>query len=357
MTRAKTLKLLKCRKNVMRLEDMGFRKMKTKLNLTENEQMPNNISLSVLLVTYNHRDYIEAALESVLMQEININFEIVIADDASTDDTRVVAENYLKSHGFKNYRFLEFGKNLGITKNYQRSFYSISSDYVAIIEGDDFWVCRDKLAKQVKYLDENRFAVGCANNYYVKLEGQGTWYPRHPIVDGGFTLLSGAELIADNLIGNFSTCMYRTSALKTIPSELFENRSYDWIINITLMVQGPIIFLHQIMSVYRVHSKGAWSGMSEVEKLKSQLEQIPLYNHLSGKVFDNAWTQLSDSLSLRIDNIENGNLPKPVPYKRNFLSKVFTKLYIFAPKPILNLIKTITPARIRNRIRNVSNAK
>src|SRR5256885_224442 len=96
--------------------------------------------LSVLVTVYNHEKYIAEALDSILNQKVNFEFEIVIADDVSTDSTKSIIEKYAKEHPHRNIRILKSEKNLGITKNLQRGLQSCQGEYIAILEGDDYWI-------------------------------------------------------------------------------------------------------------------------------------------------------------------------------------------------------------------------
>lgn len=256
---------------------------------------PPTIKLAVLLVTYNHEKYILKALDSILYQDIDLDFEIVIADDASQDRTRDIIKEYLDKVGKKNYRFLDFSKNIGITKNYQRAFYACDAEYIAVLEGDDYWVNTGKLRMQLNYLHMHRECVGASTNYFVSIEERAEFYPRVEI-SPRWSYIDARSLIRDNLIGNFSTCMYRAKALRTLPAKLFDGESYDWIVNISLMKYGLIGFYNEPMSVYRVHLNGTWSRMSDVERVDSQLGALARFDEITGFVFKEDFQKLREHL-------------------------------------------------------------
>ena len=241
-------------------------------------------TLTVVLVTYNHERYIRQALDGLVMQRVPFDIEIVVADDGSTDETREIIREYMQRVSGFNVRFLDWSQNLGVTRNYRRAFLACSTEYVAVLEGDDYWVNPDKLAIQLEYLDKHRECVACANNYFVYYEDKLQFTARAAINEDS-SYADARSLIHDNLIGNFSTCMYRSAALRTIPPQVFETRSYDWIVNICLSRYGLIGFLHQAMSVYRVHGNGAWSMMTDVERVAAQLSQISEYDRLTDRAF------------------------------------------------------------------------
>src|SRR6266702_1500393 len=120
------------------------------------------MKLSVLMITYNHEKYIAQALDSVLMQEVDSNYEIVIGEDCSTDNTRKIVLDYQRKYPNK-IRALLPDKNLGMLWNFVATYEACQGKYVAILEGDDYWSSPVKLQKQVDFLDKNTGCVVCCH--------------------------------------------------------------------------------------------------------------------------------------------------------------------------------------------------
>lgn len=259
--------------------------------------------LSILLVTYNHEDYIHQAMRSILSQTVAGPVELVIADDSSSDRTREIIRSYENVDPRFNFKYLDFYPNRGITKNYQRGFAACSGSYVAVMEGDDYWCSPYKLQRQSDFLDAQLQCDLCSVNYFVFEEARCQFTPRIPI-GSGHRFVGARDLIADNLVGNFSTCMYRKTALDALPSRLFDIKSYDWIVNICVARHSLIGFLEEPMSVYRLHAGGTWTQASDTDKLRLQLELIPVYSKLTEDVFkpefDEHASRLSRTTALRI---------------------------------------------------------
>ncbi|AUV00539.1 glycosyltransferase [Phytobacter ursingii] len=255
--------------------------------------------LSVLLVTYNHSKYIRQALDSVFMQDYDGPIELVIGDDKSSDDTIDIIKEYQNRDTRFTFKFLENEHNFGTTKNYQRCFPACSGEYIAIIEGDDYWTAPDKLTCLATFLNQHRECSMVSHNYFVFLEGEKRFYPRLPIGES-FIYHSARDLIADNIIGNFSTCMYRKSELLKLPPRLFDVKSYDWIINIMLGTNALLAFINKPMSVYRVHSNGVWSSATFIEQHQQRLDIIPVYDELTDKHFEKEFINLSAHLEKEI---------------------------------------------------------
>jgi glycosyltransferase involved in cell wall biosynthesis len=116
------------------------------------------MKLSVGILTYNQAQYIRQCLDAVLMQEVDFDYEIVIGDDASTDGTIAILEEYArkcKVYGVrcKEIRVIKSEKNEGISMNYKKVLSACTGDYIALCEGDDYWTDPRKLQVQVDFLD------------------------------------------------------------------------------------------------------------------------------------------------------------------------------------------------------------
>lgn len=112
----------------------------------------NNVKVSVMVLAYNHGKYIREALESMVTQQTNFKYEIVIGEDCSTDDTRQIIMEYYKKYPGLIVPLLR-KKNLGATRNLASTLRHCSGEYVAFMECDDFWIDSLKLQKQADFLD------------------------------------------------------------------------------------------------------------------------------------------------------------------------------------------------------------
>jgi glycosyltransferase involved in cell wall biosynthesis len=116
--------------------------------------------VSVAVITYNHEKYIRQALDSILMQNVDFSFEVIIGDDCSTDQTAEIIKKYQQRypHIIKpTFR----SENIGATKNWYYSFLKCAGKYVAILDGDDFWTDKEKLKKQTDFLEKNKTYIAC----------------------------------------------------------------------------------------------------------------------------------------------------------------------------------------------------
>src|SRR5437762_2491810 len=123
----------------------------------------NEMEVSVLLTTYNHEKYIAQALDSVLMQETNFDFELVILEDCSTDSTRDIVLAYQKKHPRK-IRLRLAKRNVHSNKPFAEEFQAAPSPYIAMLDGDDYWSSPAKLQKQVEFLKVHPDYMLCFHN-------------------------------------------------------------------------------------------------------------------------------------------------------------------------------------------------
>ncbi|QZN84777.1 glycosyltransferase [Cellulomonas sp. C5510] len=245
--------------------------------------------ISVLLVTYNHEEYILEALDSIAMQRTERSVEVVVADDSSTDSTRSLVEAWALRHPDVALRVLDAEPRLGITSNYWRGFRSCRGAYVAVLEGDDRWLASDKLELQAAALDSRAdlAMVACRVVLYDTEARNGQVLPLIGF-DRHLTVLSDDEIARANWFATFSACMYRRTALWRISPAVFEVTSFDWAINMAVTEFGDAALLPQAMTMYRTHSGGHWSGKSEIDRLEQIHGLIPTYMDLFGRRLNRA---------------------------------------------------------------------
>jgi len=124
----------------------------------------NEIAVSVICVTYNHEKYIREALDSILMQNTEFDFEILIGEDCSTDGTRDILKEYEKKHPGRFCMYYR-EKNLGATKNEYELFMNAKGKYIAALELDDIWTDPAKLQKQYDFLEAHEEYIGVAHDF------------------------------------------------------------------------------------------------------------------------------------------------------------------------------------------------
>ena len=308
-------------------------------------------AISVLLVSYNHENHIRQALDALFGQIFDGSIELVVADDKSTDNTLSTIREYEGRDSRFTFIYLDYSKNLGITKNYKRGFATCTSEYVAVLEGDDYWVSPHKLSRQSEFLSAHWEADVCSVNYFVYEEDRAQFTPRVPIANG-HRFITARELIADNIVGNFSTCMYRRVALSRLPDAMFDIKSYDWITHIVLARTSLIGFIEEPMSVYRLHSSGVWTQTPHIEKLTVQLELLPAYDALTEHVFHDDFELLSSRLRHAITASQIGHAAELVSQP---VVRAVPVLISYLPPIVIVVFKSLIPVPLKNFIVRVVN--
>lgn len=116
-------------------------------------------AVSVIVLTYNHKDYIKQCLENILNQKTSYFFEILIGDDASTDGTSKIVEEYAQCHPDIVRAFIR-AENMGPTRNLYDLYERARGKYIASCEGDDFWTDVEKIQIQINYLESHPECMG-----------------------------------------------------------------------------------------------------------------------------------------------------------------------------------------------------
>jgi glycosyltransferase involved in cell wall biosynthesis len=130
--------------------------------------MPN-MKLSVAMITYNHERFIAQAIESVLAQKVDFDYEIVIGEDCSTDGTRAVIMDFQRRCPDRIVVLLR-ERNIGAMRNLAGTIAACRGKYLAVLEGDDYWTCANKLQKQVDFLDKHPDWAVCCTRAEVRNE-------------------------------------------------------------------------------------------------------------------------------------------------------------------------------------------
>lgn len=133
--------------------------------------MKDSIMVSICCITYNQDKYIAKAIESFLNQKTNFRYEILIHDDASTDKTASIVKDYQDRYPdiIKAICNTENQYSKGVAINPVFNYSRAQGKYVALCEGDDFFVDEYKLARQVEYLENHPDCHLCFHNAVASL--------------------------------------------------------------------------------------------------------------------------------------------------------------------------------------------
>jgi len=218
-----------------------------------------SIKISVIMLAYNHEPYIAQAVDSVLMQETDFGYEIVIGEDCSTDRTREILIEYQKKHPDK-IRLLLNKKNIGANANYRKTYSSCNSKYIAYLEGDDFWIDRKKLQKQVVFLENNKNLSMCFTGAR-KVDKKGALVHDNMVAERCRKTLSQIEVLNYNVPPSLTIMMRRYPLIYPKCSHRLIN--FDCFDSMMITEYGDAGYLPEITSCSRMHSGGIWSMKNE----------------------------------------------------------------------------------------------
>jgi len=289
--------------------------------------------VSINCITYNHEDYIAEAIEGFLMQKTNFDFEILIGEDCSTDHTLQIVEEYVKKYPEK-IKLISSESNVGSRENAVRLHKNSKGKYIALCEGDDYWIDPYKLQKQINFLKENRECTLCFHNaFFVKgtkkinlkskktLVNKVNYYFRE---DGNY---SAGDLAMLGFIPTASY-VYPKYLLDDPPEWYYTALVGDIPIKLISSSYGYAHFMNENMSVYRTAVKGSvtynWrkeSGNKE-KQIKINRGFLELFNNFNDFTQNKYKEEIDNTkiqFELEIERLErNLHNVKSLKYKKYF---------------------------------------
>ena len=230
--------------------------------------------LSICIITYNHENFIAQAIESALVQKTNFEFEIVIGEDGSTDKTREICQTFKNNYPEK-IRLLLNDENIGMMPNFIRTLKACTGKYIALLEGDDFWTNPDKLQKQVDFLEANPDYVICFHNSNLLYEdnpSKKSLFIKNKIKD----TFSFKDLLKGNFIPTQS-CVFRNNLINEYPAWFYQALPGDWFLHLFNAQFGLIKYMDDVMSTYRIHAGGVYSGEPKISNFEKTIASLNSY--------------------------------------------------------------------------------
>lgn len=242
--------------------------------LLENQE----ITVSISCVTYNHAAYIRNAIDGFLMQKTNFPIEVLIHDDASTDGTAGIIKEYEEKYSdlIKPIYQRENQYSQGRTISAVYQFPRARGKYIALCEGDDYWTDPHKLQKQVDFLETNAEYVFTFHDALILNQKTGEKRVRvgNRTID---TTVDLKSLIIQKNIPTASIVFRNILDFNSLPDWFNKISNGDYGLCVLLAEEGPGKYLPDVMSVYRVHEGGVWSGNGFEFTHNSDLQ---FYNYL-----------------------------------------------------------------------------
>ncbi len=244
------------------------------------------IDVSVVMITYFSEKTVAKAIDSVLMQKTSYSYEIVISDDASGDNTQNIIREYEQK--YPDIVKLHVNKeNVGLSMNNYLARCNCKGRYIAVLDGDDYWIDDQKIQWQVDYLEKNRdiFAVACT--VCGRYDEEDATFARYPVRKNRDKVFTLDFYLKGNFFGT-NGMMMRNVFLTEEGKERFSliHKASKYIDDATecilVLQEGNVFVSSRESTVYRVPRKKKGSNnFNSINSTKQKLlKQFDLYNYL-----------------------------------------------------------------------------
>lgn len=308
-----------------------------------------NDKLTVIVMTYNQKNYIKQALDSIIAQKTDFDFDILIHDDHSDDGTYEILLEYKNRFPNKiqiieeeTRRFLSEGFNMMI---FNHVVPHIKSKYIAYCDGDDYWCDDHKLQKQYDFMNTHPDYSMCFHSAY-QLKDNGDMSSKWFIGDDG-------DLEMSDLINDKPGIHIATSSIFVLSNAFIDFPEWrkcfpveDIPLYMNAALHGKIRRLKDVMCVYRQFASGSWSSQNKTNKdrivthLKETKKATLMFDSQTNKKYHDLVNSQINSCDFRIAVIEkdfktifkknNRHLFKRIPFKERLSLKLqyrFPHLY------------------------------
>ncbi len=237
--------------------------------------------VSVLVATYNQEKYIAKTLQSVANQKTDFEYEVIVGDDASKDSTGKIVEEFGKKYP-DIIRPVVREKNIGAYRNFLDLLGRAKGEYLALLEGDDYWIDEEKLQKQVTFLDSHPDHVAVFGKRIVIDEND----DRNEEAEKYIPYFRGGEYTSRDyeeyiLPGQTATSMYRKDTVFRLMDTFRKNKKImprvpvvDCFLVLGIMSFGKIYTLSDYLAAYRYildKNSGSWSSKNDYYSVRNML--------------------------------------------------------------------------------------
>ncbi len=309
--------------------------------------MKEKIMVSICCVTYNQEKYISKAIDSFLNQETNFSYEIIIHDDASTDGTVEIINDYKKKYPNKIVTIFEKENQYSKRPNsiLDIVFSKAKGKYIALCDGDDGFCSKNKLQLQFDKLESDS-SISLVSHNTVVVDNDGILLEENsPYPDGIVTEIDFLNNYNSSM--HTSSLMFRKKDVKRLPDYFNDSLVGDLPLKLYLLSIGNCYHIDKVMSFYRKNSSGSWTlNQKKNKKILNNnfLNEIKVYNsfnkeskyqydgEIKGRILNRKFNFYKDNGNLKeIKKIEYHDLYNDL----SFSEKV--KLYLKNNKTIYDI--------------------
>tara|TARA_Y100001954_G_scaffold24333_1_gene22180 strand:- start:19003 stop:19935 length:933 start_codon:yes stop_codon:yes gene_type:complete len=278
------------------------------------------MKLTVLILVYNHGEFLDKCLKSVFFQKCSFDFEVLVGEDCSTDNSLEICKKFEEKYP-RQFKLFRRRKNIGMLKNFYDLIENATGEYTVFLEGDDFWTNINKLEWQVKALESNLDCNICYHNVKMFFE-KGLVGNEKLYVKKKQPLKVGVETVIESeVFMHTSSLMIRTEMIKNSPPSFLDYSMADIPITIFALRDGSFAFyLDEVMSCYRKNIGGITFKLNK-ERIKTVKNYILMYrdlNELLGFRYNKnfMYAELKKFLELTSLYIKNENYTMALVYHR-----------------------------------------
>jgi hypothetical protein len=228
------------------------------------------VRVTAIVQSFNHEAYIRRALDSAVNQRGLESFEVLVGDDASTDGTRAVIQEYAHRYPIL-IRTLLPQRNMGGDGKvlFAELLRESRGEYIAMMDADDYWISDEKCRIQAEYLDTHPECALVFHNVIRQHDHDRRLdFRLNPPRQRG--VVSRRQLYSHNPIAACSP-MVRRSVVDPMPSWYFDSPWGDWALNFMAEKAGEIHYLPEVLGVYRIHDRGAYSGLDRLAQVRQDV--------------------------------------------------------------------------------------
>lgn len=299
----------------------------SEVEITKHWKYIDKVYVSVVCTTFNQEIYIRDAIESFLAQETEYKFEIIIHDDASTDSTPQIVQEYKDKYPNIIRTILQTENQYSIYPN--KPFFNCvemaKGEYIAICEGDDFWIEKGKIEQQCIHLENNTGTSLVHTDCYRYIQETSTLAKCNVAAN----LVTTKSLLLDNEVRTLVTMTRREYLLDFIIEHGKFSKNWllgDWPLWIYLSIKGRVIKLNGYMGVYRVLPESASHFKDNRKAQIFQLSTIELRYYFVTKYDLSYKGYISDLYTKQLIKL-NKHVPSNIEGTCSFKGKIINYIY------------------------------
>ena len=220
----------------------------------------NNVDVSIIVSTYNHEGYLAKGLDSILSQKTHYNYEVIVADDCSSDGTVAIAREYTQHN--RNVKLIASDINQGNSRNTWNAIKEANGRYIGFLEGDDYWTSDSKIEKLISELEKDDSLIG-ASHLISEVDPEGAILAKYPSWVYKRQRVRLSDFLQNKTYSNVVTIYKNVFADLNLSQDAsfanlfcFNRMVCDFTWCVAALRLGDVLVLPEVMSVYRTITAG-----------------------------------------------------------------------------------------------------